>query len=139
VIIWTFFFGVFGVVSAGRRANQARRGRNSPAPYWVAWGVTLAVSAVIGAIVTAVAVPAYLNYREQAVTKVVQHNIVADDQLAAGLRAAPTTATCDPVGPRDSTGTRRYECVLTLDDGRTGSLAVTADSDGAWTVVPRTR
>jgi hypothetical protein len=30
---------------------------------------------------------------------------------------------------------RRYDCLLTLDDGRSGSLTVTADADGNWTAV----
>ena len=47
MVVWTFFFGILGSVSAKRRADQARRGRNSVAPYWVAWGVTVAVTAAL--------------------------------------------------------------------------------------------
>ena len=28
-----------------------------------------------------------------------------------------------------------YDCLLAMDDGRTGSLTVTADNDGHWTAV----
>ena len=61
------------------------------------------------------------------------------DKLATLAKSAQVTATaanCEPVGARDASGIRRYDCVLTLDDGRTGTLAVTADADGNWTTVP---
>jgi hypothetical protein len=136
VVGWTFFFGIFGAVSASRRADQARRGRNSVTPYWLAWGCTLAASVVAAGIVVAVGLPGYLDYREGAVTKVVQDRIVTDGRLAESASVTASAATCEPVGPRDTAGQRRYDCVLTLDDGRTGTLTVTADSDGAWTAVP---
>jgi hypothetical protein len=137
VLIWTFFFGVFGLVSASRRANQARRGRNSPAPYWIAWAATSAVLSVLGAVVAVAAVPAYLAYREDAVTKVVQEKIMTDGRLQASAHVTATTANCEPIGPRDTSGARRYDCVLSLDDGRTGSLIVTADESGNWTAITK--
>lgn len=135
VVIWTFFFGILGIVSAARRANQARRVRNSPAPYWIAWGLTMAVTAGLSVGAIAVALPAYLTYRESAVTKQVQDNIQTDGRLQESAGVTAATATCDPLGPRDSGGTRLYDCVLALEDGRTGSLKVSADSDGNWTAV----
>ena len=133
VVAWTFFLGVLGAVPAARRAARARRGRNSPAPYWVAWGVTMAVGAVLGGVVAAVGVPAYLEQREAAVTKVVQEKV----RTGARSGTTVTSATCEPVGPRDTAGMRRYDCLLTLEDGRSGSLAVTADADGDWSAVRR--
>ncbi len=132
VVAWTFFFGILGALSASRRAGRARRGRNSTAPYWVAWAVTLAASTVTGAAVAAVGVPAYLDYREDAVTKVVQEKLRTDVQ---GGAAAAKSVTCAPDGPRDAAGLRRYDCLLTTEDGRSGSFAVTADTDGNWTAV----
>jgi hypothetical protein len=136
VVAWTFFFGPLGVVAASRRAGQARRGRNSVAPYWVAWSVTLAVSAVAGMVVFAAGVPAYLAYREGVVTEVVQANIVGDAKLRSASGAV-TSAVCEPIGPRDRDGIRLYECVLTMENGRTGSLTVTADADGNWTAAKK--
>jgi hypothetical protein len=138
VIIWTFFFGVFGVVSAGRRANQARRGRNSAAPYWVAFGATLAVMGVLGAITWAVAVPAYLATRENVITKTVQEQIRTDGQLEKALHTTAATANCDPISDRTD-GERLYSCVVSLADGRTGTLTVKGDEDGDWTPVTVTR
>ena len=131
VVVWTFFFGVLGAVSASRRAARARRGRNSAAPYWVAWGVTVAAGAALAAGVVAAGVPAYLDYREGAVTKVVQERLRTDAQAGAPV----TSVTCEPVGPRDAAGDRRYDCLLATEDGRTGSVTVTADADGNWTAV----
>jgi len=135
VVVITFFFGVFGLISASRRANQARRGRNSTAPYWIAWGVTAAVLSVLGAIAAAVSVPAYLAYREDVITKVVQENILNDGRLQASAHITAATANCEPISPRDAAGARRYDCVLSLEDGRTGSLVVTADEAGNWTAL----
>jgi hypothetical protein len=125
-----------GIASAGRRANQARRGQNSTARYWVAWGVTLAVLAVVNVAVLAVGVPVYLNHREGLVTKAVESDLKNGGQLKA-IGVTATAATCIPAGPRNDAGIRRYDCTLTLDDGRTGSLMVTADADGKWTTVPK--
>lgn len=135
VIAWTFFFGIFGVVSAARRAAMARRGRNSPAPYWVAWGATAAVLTVTGAIVAAVGVPAALQYREDTLTRTVQANLVRDGELAKTAGLTATAADCRPVGLRDSDGMRTYECLVQLEDGRSGSMTVTADADGVWSAV----
>jgi hypothetical protein len=134
VIGWTFFFGIFGVVSAARRAAIARRGRNSPAPYWVAWGATAAVLTLTGAVVAAVGVPALQQYREETVTRAVQTNLIRDGELqTAGLTA--TAANCRPIGSRGADGMRTYECLVQLEDGRSGSMTVTAGTDGAWSAV----
>ena len=136
VVLWTFFFGLLALVSVVKRADIARRGRNSVAPYWIAWGVTIAVGWMIGAAVVVAGIPAVLNIREGAITKQVQENIVGDGTLSSTAQVTATTVNCEPVGARDASGLRLYDCVLTLDDGRTGTLVVSADSDGKWTVVP---
>jgi hypothetical protein len=53
VVLFTFFFGLFGAISAVRRANQARLTRNERHPYWIAFGVTLAVSLILQAVLLA--------------------------------------------------------------------------------------
>jgi hypothetical protein len=135
VVVWTFFFGLLGAVSAGRRAARARRGRNSAAPYWVAWAVTVAAVSVLSGLVVAVGVPAYLAYRENVITEALQSRLQADGQLQAAAHAAATSVTCEPLGPRDRAGMRPYDCLFALDDGRSGTLSLTADSDGNWTAV----
>jgi hypothetical protein len=136
VVGWTLLAGILGAMVACRRSDRARRGRNSVAPYWVAWAVTLAVWAALVTAAVSIGVPGYLNWREGVVTTAVEKNVVGDGQLAKTARVTATTAACTPVGARGTNGLRRYACVLTLKDGRTGSLTVTAGDDGAWTAVP---
>jgi hypothetical protein len=132
VVAWTFFFGILALISVTRRADQARRGRNSVAPYWVAWAVTMALGTVAGMAVAVAGVPAYLAYRESAATEVVQEKVAGDGQVLKATGAAATSATCAATGPRVG-GVRPYDCRLALADGRTGSLSITADDDGNWT------
>ncbi|MGA5303796.1 hypothetical protein ACPCHT_27995 [Nucisporomicrobium flavum] len=132
VAVFTFLFGVLGAISAARRADQARRGRNGAAPYWVTFAVMLAVSSFFWVVtVFAVGVPAYLEVREGAVVKVLEENVVSDGQLAKANVSA-TDADCRAAGDRRTDGTRDYLCQLTLSDGRTGQVMVTADEHGAW-------
>ncbi|WP_412739822.1 hypothetical protein [Krasilnikovia sp. MM14-A1259] len=138
VAVWTLLFGVFGVVSVRRRAASARRIRSSTAPYWIVFCLAL----VVGGLVTAglartVAVPAYLEYRETAVLKQLQENIVTDGELQKSARLTATQATCRALGDRGSNGLRNYECELTLDGGRFRPLRVTADETGDWTVMKK--
>jgi hypothetical protein len=137
VAIWTFFFGILGAISAARRADRARRGGNGTAPYWITWAVTMAVSAVLGATLAFVAYPAVRAGAEAKVTAEVETKMRTDGQLTTLLGVGATAVNCDPVGPRDSGGIRAYDCALTLEDERTGTLTVTADADANWTVVRR--
>lgn len=137
VLVWTFFLGLLGVVSAARRANRARRGGNATAPYWIAWGVMMAVVVFLGMVGRLVIAPQLTDYLEKDYTTKVEQHIRTDGALKASLQVSATAVNCDPMGPRDDSGLRPYDCALTLEDGRTGTLAVTADSSGAWTVVPR--
>jgi hypothetical protein len=139
VLVWTFFLGIFGVVSAARRANRARRGGNTTAPYWIAWGVMMAVVVFLSGVGRLVIAPAVNDYLEKGYTTQVEKQMRTDGALKKTLRVSATAVNCDPVGPRDDSGVRAYDCALTLEDGRTGTLAVTADTDGTWTVVPTKR
>jgi hypothetical protein len=130
----TFLSGVAGLISTVRRAGRAKRAHRSVAPYWITFAVSLAASFIIWGIIYAIAVPVYLNFRETAVTKTVQENLVKDGQLKAAWNLTATKAQCEPIGSRIG-DVRRYDCLLTLNDGRTGSLRVTAGSDGKWTAV----
>jgi hypothetical protein len=135
VAVWTFFFGILGAVSAGRRAERARRGGNSSAPYWITWAAAMGVSAVMSSVMVLVAYPAYQNYHEQSVTTQVEKKMRTDGTLKGLLGVGATAVNCDPQANRDDAGMRAYECALTLEDGRTGTLTVTADTDGSWSVV----
>jgi hypothetical protein len=135
----TFVFLIPGLISTIRRGTRARRGRNSQAPYWITFAVSVVAAFVAWSLIAAMAVPGYLNYRETAITKTVQEHIVKDGQLKAKSRLTATSASCDPTGARADDDQRRYSCLLKLDDGRTGTIDVTADEDGNWTAVPLTK
>jgi hypothetical protein len=83
-----------------------------------------------------IGVPGYLSWREDLVTTAVEKNLVGDGRLAETARVTATAAACKPVGARGTDGRRRYACALTLTDGRSASLTVTAGRNGAWTAVP---
>jgi hypothetical protein len=128
----TFPLGIFGLISTVRRAARARRAQRSVVPYWIAFAVSLAASGLLWAMIIAVAVPVLLSVRETAITKTLQENIVKDGQLTSAWKLRATDARCEPAGARTTEGPRQYDCLLTLDDGRTASLTVTADSAGKW-------
>jgi hypothetical protein len=135
VAIWTFFFGVLGVASAARRADRARRGGNSTAPYWITWAAMMAIAGVFWTIAGSVAVPALKEYREDGITTQVEKNMIKDGQLKGLLGVDATAVNCDPMDVRDADGIRAYDCALTLEDGRTGTLTVTSGTDAQWDVV----
>jgi hypothetical protein len=136
IVPLTFLFVIPGLISTIRRSAQARRGRNSEAPYWITFLVSLPVLFLVWCVIFAVAIPVFLNHREAAMTKSVQEQIVSDGQLKSKSRLTATSAVCDPNGTRTSDGLRLYSCLLKLDDGRTATVDVSADKDGNWTAVP---
>jgi hypothetical protein len=133
VVVFTLLFGVFGAITTSRRAAQARRVRNSTTPYWVAFLITLVAGGYLSFMVTTAAVlPAIDNIRESAAVDAVQQNLVGDGRLQKTAGTTATSATCTALDVRRSDGRRDYSCLLTLDDGRTGTIGVTADRAGAW-------
>jgi hypothetical protein len=131
----TFLFLIPGIVSAARRGGQARRSRNSVAPYWVTFAISVVASWFLWSVLIAAAVPAALAAYENTLTDRVESAIMDDGQLAKSANVTVRTAACEPAGPRGLDGRRRYECLLTLDDASTGTLTVLADRDGHWTAV----
>jgi hypothetical protein len=132
VAAFTLLFSLLGAASAKRRADQARRTRNSSAPYWI----TFLVSAVAGAFVwfvlaAVVAGPLFIEIQENQRLEAVQRNVVGDGQLK-DARVDVSEAQCRAVTDRDAEGMRDYLCRLTLADGKTASLALTADQSGQW-------
>jgi hypothetical protein len=133
VAVFTLLFGVLGSISATRRAADARRGHNSTAPYWIAFGVALLAGSFLS-FVAAVAVvrPAIADMQERDAVSALQTNVVKDGGLAKATGMTATAATCTAVDIRGSDGRRDYSCLLKLSDGRTGTIEVTADKAGAW-------
>jgi hypothetical protein len=134
VVAWTFFFGLFGVISAARRAGKARKAGHPQQSYWIAFGATLFAGTVVWAVAAALTVPVYLNTRQTAMTKTVEENIVAQPATAAGVRV--TAADCKSIdGNRD--GLYAYTCRVTLNNGRSGTVSVLAEPDGTVQVLKR--
>jgi hypothetical protein len=129
---FTFLFLIPGLVSAARRAGQARRGRNGVAPYWITVAVSLVASWLLWGMIGTVAYSITVNYYEGKVTHRLEHNLVHDGQLAAANHVTLTSAKCEPMGARAADRTRAYTCLLTLDGGATGTLSVRADTSGGW-------
>jgi len=136
VAVFTMLFGILGVVSAKRRADHARRTHNSTAPYWIAFLISVAAGAFCWFVLAAVVmVPLLSEIRETNRLEAVQRNVVGDGQLK-DARIAVTAAQCRAVTDRDAEGMRDYLCQLTLEGGRTGTLALTADESGQWQAQP---
>jgi hypothetical protein len=136
VVVFTFLFLYLGALSAGRRARLARSGRNSASPYWLTFLITLVVANMFWLAVTVfVGVPFVNGVREGIRLEAVERNVVQDGQLKQA-RITATAARCHAVSERDSAGMRDYLCQLTLADGRSASLSLTADPDGNWTSQP---
>lgn len=136
VVAFTMLFGVLGAISAKRRAGQARRTHNSIAPYWIAFLISVAAGAFCWFVLAAMAVvPMLAELRETNSLEAVQRNVVADGQLK-DARITVTAAQCRAVTDRDAAGMRDYLCQLTLEGGRTGTLALTADASGQWHAEP---
>jgi hypothetical protein len=128
VVIWTFFFGPLGAISAARRAAKARRGRNDRHPYWIAFGATMGAGLAAWAIAAAFWVPVYLDFREDVVTKAVESSMT---EAGEGV----TATACRPTGDRAADGLRGYDCKVSLANGRTGDVRVQADADGHWKII----
>jgi hypothetical protein len=136
VVLLTFFLSVLGAVSATRRAATAKRYGRPRAPYWMAFVLTLVGGAVFWAAVAVFgALPLYLSLREQAVTEVVQENLLADSRVETELAADVSGGECTPEGERAAGGTRTYLCTFTLTEGGKASLYIRADERGNWEMV----
>lgn len=132
VAVFTLLFGVLGAVSAKRRADQAHRTRNSTAPYWITFLVSVVAGAFLSFVFGAVAIgPVLTEIRENNRLEAVQRNVVGDGQLK-NARINVTKAQCRAVTDRDAEGMRDYLCRLTLEDGGTATLTLTADDSGQW-------
>ncbi|GAA2464368.1 hypothetical protein [Winogradskya humida] len=132
VAVLTFFFSLAGVVSAARRANRAQRGGNSGAPYWITWAVSLLAGSFVWFVVSLTVIqPAVTDFVESRAQSAVENQVLHDGQLAKANITA-TKAECNAASERRADGTRDYLCNLTLNDGKTGQVTVTADKDGTW-------
>jgi hypothetical protein len=132
--VYTFLFGPLGAVSAVRRAETAARGRHPRSPYWSTFGLVMAFWVVVWLTMTAVLVPVYLSFREEAATKALESSIVhtppsRDDKVTA------QGATCQPTSKREANGLRTYRCTITFSNKKTVTADFQADSQGKGQLV----
>ncbi|GGK88561.1 hypothetical protein [Mangrovihabitans endophyticus] len=133
IIPLTLCFGVLALITVRRRAAAARRERNGVAPYWTTWCLSMVAAVGLWTLIGVFGLPALAEQREAAAVAAVQSHIVSDGQLDAATGMRAIDATCTAAGEVPGETVRyRYDCMLTLEDGRTSELSVTADRDGMW-------
>jgi hypothetical protein len=135
VVLFTILFGLFGSISAARRAARAGRSRKPKAPYWIAFGATAAACYVAWSIVFAVAKPYVLDFRQSLVTDSLQDQLVHDGHITTPKGTSVASAKCRTTDTATLTrAASAYTCVLTLNNGKSASVKLTAADDGSWTV-----
>jgi len=151
VVALTLFFGVFGAVSAHRRAMRAEAAGDSPGKYWTAYGVTLSLAWVVGAIMSILwlafggffagptassdaAAPAHpITAAELSRSMVDQGTFTGKNGKTVRIRAAACrTAAVDRTGAGD------YSCALTLTDATKTTVLVHVDAAG-WHILGKAK
>ena len=61
VVIWTLFFGVFGIISAALRGGKAAKAGYPKGAYWLAWAITAFASYVFWSVVVRGGAPGSLD------------------------------------------------------------------------------
>lgn len=133
VVAFTALFGLWGAISAWRRARRAEAAGLPGGRYWTAFGVTLVVSWVVWTIVgvaLAVVVPSPTS---PVSATWLQDSIVREGDFKDGSGAAATvrSALCT-AGDVDADGAGAYRCLVDFGDGQRQSYEVTVDANGRW-------
>jgi hypothetical protein len=130
VAVWTLLLGLFGALSAARRAGVARTAGAPTGRYWaVFFGTFVPVAAVWAVLGSAVLIPAFVDYRRAAMVRNLESSIVAGSG-AQGITL--TSATCEVITMSTTDGSGTFRCAVTAE-GKNATLDVTARSDGTWT------
>jgi hypothetical protein len=146
VVAFTIFFGVFGMISAWRRAKRAEAVGDNTGKYWMAFGVTLALGWVVGAILSILSLVAFgfITATASSATATPNHTITAaelsqsmEDQGTftgkGGKVVRVKTASCAPTSV-DANGAGTYKCAVSVTDGTKYTLSVRADST-SWHIL----
>jgi hypothetical protein len=128
VAAWTFFTGLFGAIPAALRADKAKRAGHGQHPYWIAFGVTLAVSMLVWWAAANVGLRTYLHYQQEALEASVSSDLKAQP---AAKGVSITGADCEALHQKGPGGYDAYTCDVILSTGKTGAVTVLADSHGA--------
>jgi hypothetical protein len=147
VVIFTLLFGVFGLISASRRAKRAEAVGDSPGRYWMAFGVTLSIGWVVGAIASilllvsgdffaVVAASADEAAPARTITAAGLSRSMADQGTypgKGGKQSDIKAATCT-IASVDPTGAGNYKCAVTLADTTRATVLVHAGTAG-WRIL----
>lgn len=126
VVLFTVLFGIFGSISAARRAKKAKAAGGTGTPYWITFAITLV--AVVAAQFVLLAM--VIAQAKVATPDKLEHSIVA-----GGGNPRPTAASCAEDGVH-ANGSGRYQCTVGFADGTRGSYTIIVNDDGRWLVTP---
>ena len=138
VVAFTFFFGIFGAISAARRSKRAQAAGISGRKYWIAFAITLVAAWVVGVIaVVAVAVASSAG-KATVSSASLERSIVANSDFTTpdGTAVTAEAATCTP-GMVDNDGAGSYTCVIDFAGNDSMSYQVTLDTSGKWIARPQ--
>jgi hypothetical protein len=145
VVLCTLLFGVFGSISAARRARRAEVVGDSPGKYWTAFGVTLTIGWVVGAIaaILFLATAGFFPAAESTATgsppaitaAEVSQSMVEGGTYAGkgGKQVRIKAATCAATSV-DAHGAGTYRCSVALTDSTKVTLSIRADASG-WRIL----
>lgn len=151
VVVFTIFFGVFGLFPAMRRAKRAEAVGDSPGRYWMAWGITFALGWVVSVVATLVLIAfgvIAVAAASDSATAGTTHKVTAAELSRSmvdqgtytgkgGKKSDIKSASC-VVTSVDATGDGDYRCAVILADTTRATLLVRVDTDG-WQIVGKTK
>jgi hypothetical protein len=125
VILFSCFFGLFGIISAVRRSSAASKLGISGGRYWVGFGAGLAANVVVGFVVAVLTLGALLS------NIVMTPGRLADQIVNNNTDQTATAATC-AIEDVTTSGVGTYVCAVSYDDGTQADVTVTVTSNGDW-------
>ncbi|XVV16398.1 hypothetical protein ACQP2X_19150 [Actinoplanes sp. CA-131856] len=129
VIVGTAVIGGLGAFIASNKAKKAAAVGVAATRYWVAFGVTLALTWVLSIVCYfTIGGPEGRLTRAQLEKSLVAGAALTDDN---GFAINATDATCVAASV-DSRGAGTYQCLIEFENGARQSYQVTADSHGRW-------
>jgi hypothetical protein len=139
VVLFTVLFGVFGAISAGRRARRAKAMGASQGRYWGVFGGILGGQVVLSLIAFVMLVLLGVSVSASSVMTPdrLADRIVAQGQFrtADGQTLTPSGAQCAATEV-DIRGVGDYRCVVDFDASTQKSYTVTVGPGGRWVAVP---
>jgi len=138
VVAFTFFFGIFGAISAARRYKRAQAAGISGRRYWIAFAITLVAAWVVGVIIVVAVAVASSAGRATVSSASLERSIVANSDFTTpeGTAVRAESATCTP-GVVDNAGAGTYTCMINFAGNGSVNYQVTLDTDGKWVAQPQ--